>query len=384
MPEKNQKIPGTYKKHVYGDGKEYLSFSPLLINKPYRWASDKIALQLEEAGRMLGELNAYSVLVPNVDFFVQMHIIKEATKSSRIEGTRTSIEDIVLPEAEVKPDKRDDWEEVRNYIKAINFSIEKLGKLPLSMRLINEAHAILLSGVRGEDKQPGEIRQKQNWIGGGTKISEATFVPPYHTELPELLSDLQKFWHDNSTMIPHLIKIALGHYQFETIHPFSDGNGRIGRLLITLQLIDYKILKKPTLYISDYFEKNRMEYYDSLTRVRASGNVEQWIKFFLAAVISTAENAKKTLENIIAQKDKYEKRIMAFGRRAELGHKLLVHLYSEPSITIQKAKDVLGVSFNTADSVIKLFVQKEMLKEISGFSRNKVFILHEYVDLFGK
>jgi len=260
-------------------GMGFKSFVPNPINNQWTWENGELNTLLEKASAKLGELNSFSRLVPNIDLFIQLHVAKEAVISSRIEGTQTNIDEALLPESEVNPGRRNDWKEVNNYMRALNEATIALEKLPLSSRLLRKTHKILLDGVRGEHKLPGEFRNSQNWIGGNS-ISDATFIPPAKHHVEDLMSDLEKFLHNQEVKVPSIIKAGIAHYQFETIHPFLDGNGRIGRLLITLFLISQGMLNKPLLYLSIYFEKNKGLYYDNLMAVRERNNMLQWLKYF--------------------------------------------------------------------------------------------------------
>ena len=372
------------KKFVAGEYKqqqEYRSFTLSLINNRFIWDNPQIDVLIEQARGLLGELNAYAELIPDVDFFIRMKIVKEARDSNLIEGTRTELDDVLLPQEEIEPEKRDDWDEVQNYIKAMNFAIAKLSELPLCMRLLKDAHKILLSGVRGQHRAPGEIRKSQNWIGGSS-LADAFFVPPSAEEVPDLLSDLEKFWHNESLQIPQLIKIAITHYQFETIHPFLDGNGRCGRLLIVLQLLDAQILQKPVLYMSTFFERHRASYYDSLSIVRTSNDLEQWITFVLSGIADAAQHGIEVFREIISLRQEYEERILTLGSRAKNAHKLLQSMFVQPIVNANWTTEELGMAFSSASLLLKSLTELGILKETTGFSRNRLFVLEKYLNLF--
>lgn len=367
---------GTYRRQ-YG----YQSFLPTNINHEWTWEDPRINVLLEKATKALGELNAFSMIIPNVDLFIRMHIVKEANDSSRIEGTRTEIEEAVLEERDIDPERRDDWREVQNDIRAMNTAIGELDRLPLSLRLLRKTHAELMNDVHRERKSPGEFRQSQNWIGG-VSLSDAAYIPPHHAELPDLLSDLEAFWYNETIHVPHLIRLALSHYQFETIHPFLDGNGRIGRLLITLYLVGHGLLIKPSLYLSSYLEKNRAVYFDSLSRVRESNDLGQWCRFFLQAVIETAGNGKETFQRILLLNREIDLALVTLGRRAENARRLVAFLYGKPAVTINTVMETLGIQKNPARDLIATLEELHILEEITGYKRNRVFRFTRYVNTF--
>ncbi len=370
-----------FKAGVYYKQFQYKSFLPEKINHTWLWDEPKINVLLERATQSLGELNAFSLIVPDIDLFIQMHIAKEAQASSKIEGTNTNIDEVLMDKSVIAPEKRDDWQEVQNYIKAMNFAVKELQRLPLSNRLLKEMHKILLTGARGEHKSPGDFRKSQNWIGG-SNLSDAVFVPPSHENVPDLMSDFEKFLHNDQIDVPHLIKAAIGHYQFETIHPFLDGNGRIGRLLITFYFVANKLLIKPSLYLSDFFERNRTSYYDSLSRVRTSNDLSQWVKFFLNGIIATAEKGKITFHGILQLKNDIDARIVKLNRKAERGREFMNLLYRNPVIRTSDVVSALGITPKSAIKLIDDFQKLKILHEMTGFKRNRVFVFEEYLKLF--
>lgn len=359
----------------------YKSFQPSLINRTWRLDNMELIQLLGQADRELGRLDMYSDYITNIDLFIKMHVLKEATQSSKIEGTQTNMEEALLEKEDVALDKRDDWEEVQNYVAAMNETIAKLQTLPFSARLIREAHKTLLQGVRGTHKQPGDFRHSQNWIGGAT-INDAVFVPPVHTSVSDLVSDIEKFLHNDSHYFPELLKIALVHYQFETIHPFLDGNGRVGRLLITLYLFSKGILKQPVLYMSDFFERNRNLYYDNLMRVREKNDLLQWFKFFLVGIIETAKSGITTFDNILKLQKKVEAQIQTLGSRTANAQKVVHYLYQRPMIDAAKVGEVADISPASAYKLIADLEQFGVLKEITGGKRGKMYVYYDYLQLF--
>ena len=359
----------------------YKSFEPVPVNREWTWEDPTINVLLESANRALGELNAFSLIVPDIDLFIQMHVLKEAQTSSRIEGSQTGIGEALMPEEQIQPEHRDDWREVHNYITAVNTAIAQLKDLPLSNRLLKETHAILMQGVRGEHKQPGEFRSSQNWIGGSS-LRDAMFIPPHPDTVPELMSDLEKFWHNEAITVPHLVRIAISHYQFETIHPFLDGNGRIGRLMIPLYLVSHDLLTKPSLYLSDFFERNRASYYDALTQVRVANQMIHWVRFFLSGVTETATKGRDVFRQILTLRTEAEQAVLGLGKRTPNARKVLNLLYRKPLIAASNVENALHVSVPTANALIRDLTELGILVEITGQQRWRTYAFERYLALF--
>lgn len=370
-----------FKAGVYINQGHYKSFQPSLLNRPWSLDNMEVIQLLSKADRELGRLDMYSNYIPNPDLFISMHVLKEATQSSKIEGTQTNIEDALREREDIPLDKRDDWEEVQNYSLAMKAAIKDLEKLPFSSRLIRQTHKTLLQGVRGEQKLPGEFRRSQNWIGGAS-LSDATFIPPVHSSIPGLMSDLEYFVHNTDVFLPDLLKIALIHYQFETIHPFLDGNGRVGRLMITLYLVSKGILKKPILYLSEFLEANRRHYYENLTLVREKNDISQWVKFFLVGIIETSTNGIKTFDSILQLQKQVDMDLQTLGSRAANANKITNYLYQKPLINAEKVSEVAGISYPSAYKLIGDLERLGILREITGGRRSREYIFDKYVRIF--
>lgn len=359
----------------------FKSFEPSKINRPWRIDDQIVQEALSRADRHLGRLDMFSEYIPNLDLFVQMHVTKEATKSSRIEDTRTEIEEAILPEEEIPVERRDEWVEVNNYILAIRRSMDALNRLPFSSRLLKEAHEILMQRARGADKMPGEYRVSQNWLGGSSP-GNARFVPPDQANVAELMGDLDTFAHNEDLHLPPLLRAGIMHYQFETIHPFLDGNGRIGRLMIPLYLISSGILKQPVLYFSDYLERNREEYYERLTRVRTHDDLGGWLHFFLDGITETAKTGVQTFDQVLQFKQHWDNEIATWRPRSAHAGNLFTLLFKDPWVNATKISESLSVSPNTAYNLIEKFVKNGLLREITGAKRGKLYLFEPYLKLF--
>jgi Fic family protein len=347
---------------------------------------DEMQALLSRADRALGRLDGSIQTLPNPDLFVFMYVRKEAVLSSQIEGTQASINDILEVEAEVfNPRHPRDVDEVLNYIEAMNYGLSRLEKLPLSIRLIREIHEHLMRNVRGAEMRPGELRTSQNWIGPqGSTLNNATFVPPPPNVVPEALGDLEQFLHDETPM-PALVKVGLAHAQFETIHPFLDGNGRIGRLLVSFFLCEKEILLRPALYISHYFKRHRDRYYELLQATRDGGDWETWLKFFLDGIAEVSLEATETARKIVDLREEHRNLIThEFGRVAGNGINVLERLYRLPLIQVKDVVNLLGVSFPSANSLIQKFVDHGLLAEVTGQARHRRFRYGQYISLFSE
>lgn len=341
---------------------------------------------LSEADRALGRLDGSIQILPHPDLFVFMYVRKEAVLSSQIEGTQSSLNDLLAAEASIlSPDQPRDVDEVVNYVGAMNYGLHRLRELPLSVRLIREIHGELLKGGRGSRLTPGELRRSQNWIGpGGCSLMDATFVPPPPDEVPPALSGWERFLH-TPTELPALLQIGLAHVQFETIHPFLDGNGRVGRLLITLYLCERGILQKPVLYLSHYFKKHRTTYYDLLQAVRDTGDWERWLLFFLRGVIEVSVQATETARRILALREAHRTAVTThLARAAANGHRVLEHLYERPIVSVAQIQALLGTTYPAASNVVSRLTSLGILHEITGYRRNRLFRYDPYIQLFSE
>lgn len=361
----------------------YKSFVPTpLPPKPSIELTEDMINLLIKANSQLAVLESIATRIPNVELFISMYVRKEALMSSQIEGTQATLEDVLDPMIEANTNR--DVADVVNYIKATEFAIKRLHELPLCNRLIKETHAVLMEGVRGQEKSPGEFRRSQNWIGGqGSTLKNARYIPPSPDDMIEAMSDLEKYINADDEL-DALIRAALIHYQFETIHPFLDGNGRVGRLLITLFLMEKKVLSTPALYISYFLKKNRVEYYDRMTEVRAKGNYEQWVTFFLRALLESAEDATATIDELITLHDKNAAVISGMGRAAKNAMLVFEYLEANPIIEIRKTAEALSITFNTASSAVKRLVDAGILVQTTNASRNRTFAYEDYLSILRK
>ena len=375
----NKNRAGYYRTNLTGEA-AYQSFVPSSLPPEPDIEPDQDMIRLLiKANTQIATLNEIAKHIPNMNLFVSMYVRKEALMSSQIEGTQATLEDVFDPMLDMNRNR--DVADVVNYIKATEYAIRRLETLPLCNRLLKETHAVLMENVRGQEKNPGEFRHSQNWIGGqGSTLKTARYIPPNQEDMIAAMSDLEKYINEDNTT-DNLIRAALIHYQFETIHPFLDGNGRIGRLLITLYLMEKKLLTTPALYISYFLKRNRIEYYDRMTEIRNKGDYEQWIRFFLQAVYECAADAIATIDKLAALHEKNEATILAMGRGAKNTLSVFHYLEANPIIDIRKTAEATGLSFNTVTAAVKKLTAMKILVQTSTASRNRTFAYAEYLDL---
>lgn len=373
---------GEFVKNLSGDS-SYLSFKPSpLPPEPALEINSNMVSKLVEANRELVKLDTAAKFIPNTDLFISMYVRKEALISSQIEGTQCTLDDVLDPELDTNSNL--DVADVINYVQATNYAIEQLKTLPLCNRLLREVHRELMQGVRGQEKNPGEFRTSQNWIGpANCSLKDARYIPPNKDDMLTAMSDLEKFMNENNDY-DALIRIALIHYQFETIHPFLDGNGRIGRLMILLYLMEQKLLSYPVIYISYFLKKNQIEYYDRISEVRRSGNYEQWVIFFLEAVSAAAKDSLETIEQLSALHDKNIALLPKTNRKKDNVRILFDYIEKYPIIDIRHTSQALDVSFNTVSNAIRKLQELGILTETTNSARNKVFAYSEYLDILKK
>lgn len=370
---------GRFVENMPGDT-AYQSFYPNPLPPVPALEFDAEALRiLVKASRSLQQLDVSAQLIPNAGLFISMYVRKEALMSSQLEGTQCTLDDILDPELDVNANL--DTEDVVNYVKATQFALSRLCELPICNRLLREVHAILLEGVRGQEKSPGEFRRSQNWIGpAGCGLKDARYIPPNPEDMMNAMSDLEKYINENTEYDP-LVRAALIHYQFETIHPFLDGNGRIGRLLILLYLMEQGLLKEPVIYVSYFLKKNQVEYYDRISEVRRSGNYEQWVKFFLEAVDAAAMDAVESIKKLSRLHDDNIAVLPKSVRKKDTLRTLFDYLEKHPIIDIKNTSKALGVSYNTTATAVKTLMDLGILREKTNAARNRVFSYEAYLEI---
>lgn len=372
---------GNYVNQLSGDLR-YKAFIPNKLPFDVKMDSDLQSL-LSQADLALGRLDGVADILPNVDFFILMYLRKEATLSSQIEGTQATFVDVLKADAKIEDSEiHKDVDEIMNYISTLNFGIDKSQQIPLSLRLIKDMHRELLKGVRGETKSPGDFRSSQNWVGG-VNIQTATYVPPPHSYVMDLMGNIEDYLHDK-TPLPILIKTGLVHAQFETIHPFLDGNGRMGRLLISYYLCEQGTLREPMLYLSDFFKAHKSIYYDKLMDYRQKDDIEGWLKFFLQGVIETSQNAVETARKIIKLREDSYSNVTSMGRSSEKGMILLKRLFKMPMVRVKDIEQIAGLENPNALALVSKFVSKGILHEITGKQRNRVYSFKDYIDIFDR